>query len=156
MAIPILGILKVLGNVIGIGGNFLKNKADLKELKQKQEHEIVKAEGQAQVDRIKNNTQSDNDIDIITARNKKRTIKDEVVTYLFLMPVLVANVIPFVVAYKNDSWTELNSHFVESYNMLQQLPEWYPFIVGLIVIDVLGFRSFARKIINSKFNFNKK
>ncbi len=152
MAIPILGAaLKVVGNLFGIGKNFLDNRAKLKQAKSDQEYEIVKAETKAVVDRIQTNSQSDSEIDIITARNKKFSSKDEIVTYLFLTPVAIANIIPFVVAYQNDSWINLNQHFVESYKMLSLLPEWYPYIVGLIVIDVLGFRSFARKIIDKKF-----
>ena len=45
MAIPILGAaLKVVGNLFGIGKNFLDNRAKLKQAKSDQEYEIVKAE----------------------------------------------------------------------------------------------------------------
>ena len=70
MAIPILGAaLKVVGNLFGIGKNFLDNRAKLKQAKSDQEYEIVKAETKAVVDRIQTNSQSDSEIDIITARN---------------------------------------------------------------------------------------
>lgn len=145
MALPILGIL---GNLIGIGGNVLKNKSKLKELKQNQEHAIIKAETEAVVNRILNNTQSDNEIDLITARNKRFSSKDEVVTYLFLVPIFIATLTPFIIAYQNNSFENMNKYIRESYESLNQLPEWYRWILGLIIIDVFGFRSFARKIID--------
>jgi len=146
MGFPIAGALKIVGNIFGIGKDYLENRQKLKVAKAEQEFKIVKAETNAIVNRIQTNTQSDAEIDVITARNKRFTVKDDVITYLFLVPVIVATIVPFVVASSNDSWTELNSHIVESYNSLSNLPEWYPYIVGAIVTDVLGFRTFLRKI----------
>lgn len=140
-------MLKLLGNLFGIGKDYLKNRAELKRLKQIQEHEIVKAETKAVVDRIMSNTQSDNEIDLITARNKKYTNKDEVITYLFLVPIVVATITPFIVAYNNNDWVNMNQFVKDSYNSLDQLPSWYKYVLGAIVIDVLGFRSFARKLV---------
>ena len=144
---PIGGVLKVVGNLLGIGKDYLNNKQKLKQAKADQEFKIIQAETDAVVNRINKNTQSDSEIDIITARNKRFTSKDEIVTYLFLLPVLIANVMPF-----NGDWRKLNSYFIESYEALNLLPSWYPYIVGLIIVDVLGFRSFARKFIESKIN----
>ncbi len=64
------------------------------------------------------------------------------------MPIVVATIIPVLTAYRLDDWINLNYHIVESYNALEQLPDWYKYVLGAIIIDVLGFRSFARKIIN--------
>jgi len=143
---PLKPILGLITNALGIGGKFLDGKQKLKELKQTQKFKIVEAETIAIVNRIKNNNESDNAIDMITARNKKYTWKDEVITYLFLMPVVIATVTPFIIAYQNDDWVNLNQFTLESYDGLNKLPEWYKYVLGAVVIDVLGFRSFARKI----------
>ena len=141
--------LSLIGNLFGIGKVYLENKAKLKQAKSDQEHEIVVAETAATVDRILNNTESDNSIDLITARNKKYTLKDEILTYLFLMPVVVATLVPFFQAMSIDgSWTELNMYFKESYETLDTLPQWYKYVLYAVVIDVLGFRSFARKVVD--------
>jgi len=155
MAIPILGLI---GNILGIGKGVLERKAKLKELKQLQGHEIVKAETKAIVDRVLNNTESDNSIDLITARNKKYTLKDEVVTYLFLTPVAIAAVTPFIIAFKDSSWTKLNDYTKESWQSLNELPDWYMYVLIAVVVDVLGFRSFMRKAMDkwtNKFNIRK-
>lgn len=148
--------LSLIGNLFGIGKGYLENKAKLKQAKSDQEHEIVVAETKATVDRILNNTESDNSIDLITARNKKYTLKDEVLTYLFLTPVVVATLVPFFQAMSIDgSWTELNVYFKDSYETLDTLPQWYKYVLYAVVIDVLGFRSFARKLVDVYLNKKK-
>lgn len=142
-----MNIFAIIGNLLGIGKSYLDNRAKLKQLKAEQEFAIVEAETGAIVDRIKSNTDSDNEIDLITARNKKYTLKDEVVTYLFLVPVFVATIVPFMVAYQTEEWISLNKLIRESYQSLDQLPQWYKYVVFAIIVDVLGFRSFARKIV---------
>ena len=143
-----MGILGLIGNLLGIGKSALENRAKMKQLKAEQEFSIIEAQTKAQVDRIMSNTDSDNQIDLITAQNKKYTSKDEVVTYLFLVPVVVATVVPFIIAIKTNTWTELNALILSSYEGLDKLPNWYKYVLGAVVIDVLGFRSFARKLVD--------
>ena len=142
-----MNILGLLANLLGIGKEALSNRNKLKTLKAEQEFKIVEAETTAVVDRIISNTDSDNSIDAITARNKKYTLKDEILTYLFLTPVVIATVVPFIKAFNTGQWVELNEFVRESYIALDALPEWYKWILGAVVIDVLGFRSFARKLV---------
>jgi len=59
----------------------------------------------------------------------------------------VATAVPFITAYQTDDFVNLNSHIVESYDALNELPTWYKYVLGAVVIDVLGFRSFARKLV---------
>ena len=143
-----VGILKILGNLIGIGKDALQNKAKLKQIKQEQEFKVLEAQTKANVDRILSNTDSDNQIDLITAQQKDKTFKDEVVTYLFLIPVVIATVTPFIIAFKESNYTNLSDDIRISYENLDKLPNWYKYVLGAIVIDVLGFRSFARKIVD--------
>ena len=143
-----MSILSLIGNLLGIGKDALNNRAELKRLKVQQEHSIIEAQTKAQVDRILSNTDSDNQIDLITAQDKKHTLKDEVVTYLFLIPVIIATVTPFIIAYKENNFTDLSEDIRLSYENLNQLPNWYKYVLGAIIIDVLGFRSFARKILS--------
>jgi hypothetical protein len=140
-------IFKLLGNLLGIGKDALNNRAELKRLKAIQKHAILEAQTKAQVDRILSNTDSDNQIDLITAQDKRHTFKDEVVTYLFLIPVVIATVTPFIIAYKDANFTNLAQDIRVSYENLDCLPQWYKYVLAAIIIDVLGFRSFARKLI---------
>ena len=112
------------------------------------EHSILEAQTKAQVNRILSNTDSDNQIDLITAQDKKHSLKDEVITYLFLVPVVIATVTPFIIAYKENNFVNLSEDIKLSYENLNQLPKWYKYVLAAIIIDVLGFRSFARKILS--------
>jgi hypothetical protein len=143
-----MSILSLIGNLLGIGKGFLDNKAKLKLLKQEQDFAIIQAQTKANVDRILSNTDSDNQIDLITAQQKDKTFKDEVITYLFLIPVFIATITPFIIAFKESNYTELANDIRISYENLDRLPNWYKYVLGAIVIDVLGFRSFARKIVD--------
>tara|TARA_R110002096_G_scaffold34807_2_gene99242 strand:+ start:107 stop:550 length:444 start_codon:yes stop_codon:yes gene_type:complete len=143
-----MNILSLIGSLFGIGKGYLENKAKLNTLKQKQNFDLRKAQGDADIDRVRSNTGSDNQIDLITNQQKDRTLKDEVVTYLFLMPVFIATISPFITAFNNSDFTSLLEDIRISYENLDKLPNWYKYILGAIIIDVLGFRSFARKLID--------
>jgi hypothetical protein len=143
-----MGIFNIIADLLGIGKKALENKAKLKRLKQEQDFAIIEAQTKANVDRIMSNTDSDNQIDLITAQQKDKTFKDEVITYLFLIPVFIATITPFIIAFKESNFTSLAEDIRISYENLDKLPNWYHYVLGAIVIDVLGFRSFARKLIN--------
>lgn len=141
-------ILEVIKNIFGFGKEILLNKNKLKAAKQEQEFKIVEAQTKATVDRILSNTDSDNQIDLITAQDKKHSFKDEVITYLFLIPVFIATITPFIIAFKENDFINLSDDIRISYENLDKLPDWYKYVLGAIVIDVLGFRSFARKLVS--------
>jgi hypothetical protein len=147
-----MNLFSILGNVLGIGKDFLSSRSKLKQAKQNQEFAIIEAQTKAQVDRILSNTDSDNQIDLITAQDKKNTFKDEVVTYLFLIPVVIATITPFIIAVKESSYINLSTDIRISYENLNQLPDWYKYVLAAIIIDVLGFRSFARKLVDKYIN----
>lgn len=143
-----MSILSLIGNLLGIGKDYLANRSKLKQIKAEQEFAIIEAQTKANVDRILSNTDSDNQIDLITNQQKANTFKDEVITYLFLTPVFIATITPFIIAFKESNFINLSSDIRISYENLNQLPTWYKYVLGAIVIDVLGFRSFARKIVD--------
>ena len=143
-----MGVFSLIGNLLGIGKSALDNRAKLKQLKSEQQFKIVEATTNATVDRIMSNTESDNQIDYITAQNKKYTYKDEIITYLFLVPIAIATIVPFIIAFKTDDWVNLNALTLDSYESLDKLPNWYKWALAAVIIDVLGFRSFARKILD--------
>ena len=154
-----MGIWGLLLNVIGIGKDALSSRAKLKEVKQSQEFKIIEAQTAATVNRITSNTSSDNEIDLITSRDKKYTWKDDIVSYLFLTPLLSSSIIPFILAFKTGDWGDLNNSLMVSYENLKELPVWYQIGLGMVVIDILGFRSVSRPLIEAmsdRFIKNKK
>ena len=144
--------LSLIANAFGFGKDWLNNKAKYKNLIAEQNHSIIKAETDAEVDRIMSNTTADNEIDLITAKQKSKTFKDDIVTYMFLVPVMIATASPFIIAWTESDFTHLASDIEMSYKSLNALPDWYKYVLYAVIIDVLGFRSFTRKLINTYIN----
>ena len=141
-------LFNLIPQALGLTTIAVEGKMKRKELLITQDHEIISAQTTAAVDRIMSNTQSDNEIDLITARAKSRTWKDEVVTYTIFMPVMLATASPFIIAWGSGDWTNLSEDIKIAYQNLNELPGWYHIALFLVIIDVLGFRSFARKVVD--------
>ena len=137
--------LGLIGNLLGIGEGALERRSALKKAKLDSNLKVIEARANAQVTRINSNTVSDNQLDLMAKEQQATSYKDEVVSFIFLMPLVVATVNPFLVAYKTSNWVGLTEQFVESYDSLNKFPTWYIVGVVLVVIDILGFRSFLRK-----------
>jgi hypothetical protein len=137
--------LGLIGNLLGIGKGALERRSALKKAKLDSDLKVIEARANAQVTRINSNTVSDNQLDLMAKEQQATSYKDEVVSFIFLMPLVVATVNPFLVAYKTSNWVGLTEQFVKSYDSLNKFPTWYIVGVVLVVIDILGFRSFLRK-----------
>lgn len=154
-----MGVFGLVANLLGIGKEALSRRGKLKELKANQKFEILQAQTISITNKIKNNNSADNSIDNITTQNKRFTIKDDIVTYIFLFPLFIASVLPLFIAFKTDSWMQLNTLLNESYQSLNLLPVWYKYGLALVIVDVLGFRSFARifiELLKNKIKSNLK
>lgn len=137
--------LGLVGNLLGIGKQALENKQRRKQVALESKLKIEEARANAQVDRIMSNTVSDNQLDLMAKEQQANSWKDEIVSFIFLTPLIVATIIPFIVAYSTGEWVKLIDEFVKSYESLNKLPTWFVVGVSLVVIDILGFRSFLRK-----------
>ena len=137
--------LGLIGNLLGIGEGALERRSALKKAKLDSDLKVIEARANAQVTRINSNTVSDNQLDLMAKEQQATSYKDEVVSFIFLMPLVVATVNPFLVAYKTSNLIGLTEQFVKSYDSLNKFPTWYIVGVVLVVIDILGFRSFLRK-----------
>ncbi len=146
------------GKVLGIGKGYVEAKQHQKLVKIESETKIIEAETDARVNRTMSNTNADNLMDELAARDKKNTFKDDYLIYLGSLPLLIASLSPFIVCYYTNSWEKLLPNFIEAWKSLSSMPEWYPWILAAVYVDVLGFRSFARQFLKSfsnRFSFSK-
>lgn len=141
--------LNLFSNLLGIGKGALERRSALKKAKLESELKVIEARANAQVKRINSNTVSDNQLDLMAKEQQANSYKDEVVSFIFLMPLIVATITPFIIAYNTSNWITLIDQFVKSYDSLNKFPTWYIVGVVLVVIDILGFRSFLRKAFTS-------
>ncbi len=142
-------MFKILSLIVSPLKTYFTNRQKIKALEFEQKQQIVEAKTKASIKVIEADQKNDFSIDFLTQQNKRFTYKDEVITYLFLVPIFSANLVPFFTAFsQSGTFLNLNQYTLESYNSLNQLPEWYKLVCLLIVIDVLGFRSFFRGFVN--------
>lgn len=135
--------------LIGIGKNALESKAKRKMVEAESKIKIAQAKTDAEVNRINSNTTSDNATDFEAVKQLDRTWKDEFIIILFMMPVFSAAIVPFIIAYKSGGWEQLNQYTIDSFKSLNELPQWYPYVIGLILVATFGFRSLIRKLIEA-------
>lgn len=140
-------------NIFGSLTDIINKKQELKRLKVQNEISIAKAQTNSTIKILEKQSNTDLDIDFVNQQDKKYTIKDDVLTYLFLIPVFSASFVPFFTAFSDTgTFSNLNLYINESYQSLNLLPTWYKIVVFLIVIDVLGFRSLARPLVKKLTN----
>lgn len=141
--------IKTVLDIIGIGKNALDNRAKRKLAKIESENKINEAKTNAEVKRIESVTNSDNSIDFESVKQMKTSWKDEFLMTIVYTPFGVVIIVPFITAYKTGTWENLNTYMIDSFKTLNDLPEWYPWIAGLILVATFGFRSIMRKGIES-------
>jgi len=147
-------MLKILSLLINPLKTYFTNRQKNKAIKLDQQHRIIEAKTKSTIKLIETDQINDHSLDYINQQNKRFTYKDEFITYLFLIPVLTANLVPFFIAFSHlGTFKNLNQYTLDSYNTLDLLPDWYKFICFMIVIDVLGFRSFVRSFLKKIKNY---
>ena len=152
--------LNIIGNLLGIGKEALKRKSELKKLKAEQKQELLIAETkskiavlEAQTKRESTNDDADNRIDWEMTKQKAKSWKDDIITYLVLTPLALAIIVPFIISYKTNDWISINENMVKSFESLSLLPEWYKWVLFAVIVDALAFRRIAYSLIQ-KFNFS--
>tara|TARA_R110000822_G_C14988193_1_gene459349 strand:- start:22 stop:531 length:510 start_codon:yes stop_codon:yes gene_type:complete len=145
---------KALLNIVGIGGKALENRAKLKELKSTYSQEVLMAETkskvsviESQTQRVLSNDEADNRVDWEMTKQKANSWKDDVITYLVLTPLFIVIAIPLLTAYKTSNFEGITDNLVKSFASLSQLPEWYKWVLGAVIVDALAFRRIAYALI---------
>ena len=140
-----MGWLSVLLDVIGIGKGALERKAKRKQTALESKLKIEEAIAQAKVNNILNNNVADNQMDLIKVNQQANSLMDELVSIIFLLPLLVASITPFLIIYNTQEWTSLMDELMKSYESLAKLPKWFIGGIFLVITNILGFRSFLRR-----------
>jgi len=150
-------MFKILSLLVAPIKTYFINRQKNKAIQFEQRQRIIEAKTNSTIKVIEADQKNDFSIDFLTQQNKRFTYKDEIITYLFMVPIFSANLVPFFTAFsETGTFLNLNQYTLDSYNSLNQLPEWYKLICFLIVIDVLGFRSFFRGFVKKIQNYYSK
>ncbi len=127
-----MGIAPLLQVVVGLGRSWLDNKKE----KQKQEHEIESERNKARIRKIQDDQDRAGDLDIYFANNSKG--KRNVSFYLAMLPVIAVFYPPAL------------PHVIAGFDALQQLPQWYLYGLGAMMISIWSFRRILNGFINMK------
>lgn len=122
----------IITGIVGIAERYQKGRARKAERKDR----LEEAKVTSQIARIKDDKNAATDLDMYFVKNNG--IKDDVSFYIFLIPA-VACFIPGGAAYVQEGFVAL-----------AEMPEWYQYTLGGMLIAIWGYRRVLQTFINSK------
>jgi len=152
--------IKILSYWLGIDAKSMENRASLRQLKLKGKQAVLRAETKSKITFFEagtkgglSNDEADNRIDLEMTKQKAKSWKDDIVSYLVLAPLASAVVTPFLSAYKTGDWILINENMIKCFKALSELPNWYIVCLVLIIADALALRRIASSLLE-KINFS--
>ena len=118
----------LLGPIVDIVGTSVKGFVDTKKAKAQQKVTEIKAKTSLMEKQIKGEV----DWDIEAIKNTKGSWKDEYLTILFSIPLLLC-FLPWTVGYVEDGFAALS-----------KTPDWYKYTLGVIVSASFGIKGASR------------
>ena len=118
----------LLGPIVDIVGTSVKGFVDTKKAKAEQKVTEIKAKTSLMEKQIKGEV----DWDIEAIKNTKGSWKDEYLTILFSIPLLLC-FLPWTVGYVEDGFAALS-----------KTPDWYKYTLGVIVSASFGIKGASR------------
>lgn len=118
----------LIGPIVDIVGTSVKGFVDTKKAKAEQKITEIKAKTSLMEKQIKGEV----DWDIEAIKNTKGSWKDEYLTILFSIPLLLC-FLPWTVGYVEDGFAALS-----------KTPDWYKYTLGVIVSASFGIKGASR------------
>lgn len=133
--------IPIIGELIGGVRDHFKGKRELKKIKQQANVDLEKARVQAQIERISAGDTNAAELDRISISN--RGWKDEYLLLIVTVPLIMSFIPEFV------------PYVTAGFGALQNVPEWYMWVLLGVFIDTFGFRRMLRvaveKYLKNKF-----
>jgi hypothetical protein len=127
--IPIIG--EIIGNVIGIGRDWLKGRREIKQAEVTTRLAIEGARARSAIKLIELDQTHEHKWDETMAEGSILSWKDEYLTILCSIPIIMC-FIPFLAPYA-----------LEGFRILETTPEWFRYTFGVIVAASFGIRKAA-------------
>ncbi len=113
-----------IGPIASLAGTFLEGQVS----KQKAKSHLVQTEAEAKAEIMKTAATHDSKWELIMAESTKGSIKDEIVTVVVLVPVILC-FIPGMEGVVKSGFDRLN-----------ELPEWYTYLLFITISAALGIK----------------
>ena len=114
----------LLGPLSSLAGSFLEGQIS----KQKAKASLAQTEAEAKAEIMKTAATHDSKWEIIMAQATTTSIKDEIVTVIVLIPVVLVFV------------PGMEEVVKAGFDRLNELPEWYQYLVFLVCTSALGIK----------------
>lgn len=114
----------LIGPLASLAGSFLEGQVS----KQKAKATLAQTEAEAKAEVMKTAAQHDSKWELIMAESTKSSIRDEIVTIVVLIPVVLVFIPGMEEVVKNG------------FDRLNELPDWYQYLVFLVCSAALGIK----------------
>jgi len=114
----------LIGPISELAGSFIKGRID----KQKAKSHLALTEAEAKAEIMKTAATHDSKWELIMAESTKGSWKDELVTIVVLIPCILAFI------------PGMQEHVKAGFERLNELPEWYQYLLFLVCSAALGIR----------------
>ena len=114
----------LIGPLSSLAGTFLEGQVS----KQKAKANLAQTEAEAKAEVLKTAATHDSKWELIMSESTKTSIKDEIVTVVVLIPVILVFIPGMEDVVKNG------------FDRLNELPDWYQYLVFLVCSAALGIK----------------
>tara|TARA_R110002124_G_scaffold286831_1_gene468856 strand:+ start:860 stop:1294 length:435 start_codon:yes stop_codon:yes gene_type:complete len=135
----------IIGAVTTQVGGFFKGKQELAKVKLEAEKIVIKAKAETEMSIAKSKSKmaesgqmQSYDLDRIAMNNMEKSYKDEVILAVFLAPMVLAFIPGF------------DKYALRGFEVIQQMPQWYQYIIIGMVVVIYGMRGMLDKLLSSK------
>lgn len=127
--IPIIG--EIIGNVIGIGRDYLKGRREIKAAEINTRLAIEEARAKSAIKLVESDQAHDQEWDKLMAEGSLMSWKDEYITILISIPVIMCFI------------PGLSDYAIQGFQILETTPEWFRYSFGVVVAAAFGFKKVA-------------
>lgn len=118
----------LIGPLASLASSFMEGQVE----KQKAKTKIAQTEAEAKAEVMRTAATHDSKWELIMAESTKTSIKDEIVTVVVLIPVILVFIPGMEDVVKNG------------FDRLNELPDWYQYLVFLVCSAALGIKGLDR------------
>ena len=135
----------IIGAVTNTVGGYLKGKQEIAGAKLKGKLVEIEAEAETKLAIAKGKIRMAEDgqmqnfnLDLVAMKNMEKSYKDELILIVFMTPMVLAFI------------PSMDVYALRGFEVIQQMPEWYQYVIIGMVVVIYGMRGMLEKVLASK------